>query len=149
MRIIIRDARAADIPAIFDVRTSVRENHISVAQMAEMGITRATISQALREQPCIWVAEHDGQVIGFAMADAADGCVFALFVRPEWEGHGLGRLLMARAESFLFERHEVIWLQTDATSRAAGFYQHRGWKRGEVMDTGDTRFEKMRRAPGP
>lgn len=144
MTIIIRDAAEDDIPAIFDVRTSVKENHISVEQMAAMGITVETICRALRDEPCIWIAECDGNIVGFSMADAANACVFALFIRPNWEGHGIGSLLMERAEAFLFERHTSIWLGTDVTTRAAGFYERRGWKRMQIMDSGDTRFEKLR-----
>jgi hypothetical protein len=48
MTITIRDAAEEDIAAIFEVRTSVRENHLSVEQMAEMGITNETIRQVLR-----------------------------------------------------------------------------------------------------
>ncbi len=92
------------------------------------------------------VAEQDGQIVGFSMGDAADGCLFALFVRPEWEGNGIGRLLMDRAEAFLFLHHQTIWLQTDATTRAAGFYERLGWQRRYVMEGGDTRFEKPRGA---
>ena len=36
---IIRIAGQSDIKAIFDIRTSVRENHLSHDQLAEMGIT--------------------------------------------------------------------------------------------------------------
>jgi len=141
---ILRTAFQADIPAIFDVRTSVKENHISLERMAEMGITPQTIAAALTAQPCIWVAEQDGEVIGFAMADTDDACVFALFVRPEWEGHGIGRRLMDRAEAFLFARHDTIWLGTDATCGAARFYDRLGWVRKHQMESGDTRFEKKR-----
>ena len=144
MTIAIREAAEEDIPAIFDVRTCVRENHISVEQMAAMGITTQTVCQALREEPCMWVAERDAHIVGFSMADAANACVFALFVRPDWEGHGIGSLLMDRAEAFLFERHTSIWLGTDPSTRAAGFYERRGWKRMQMMDSGDTRFEKLR-----
>jgi hypothetical protein len=56
MTVTIRNAVEADIPAIFAVRTSVRENHLSVEQMAEMGITSGSISQFLRNELCIWVA---------------------------------------------------------------------------------------------
>lgn len=144
MKPIIRPAIEDDIPAIRDVRTSVRENHLSVEQMAELGITGDTIAEALGREPCIWVAECDGQVVAFSMADSARACVFAAFVRPEWEGRGLGRRLMERAEAFLFERHAAIWLETDGTSRAAGFYDRLGWSLTQTFANGDVRFEKHR-----
>ena len=144
MTITIRDAAEEDIPAIFEVRTSVRENHLSVEQMAEMGITNETIRQVLCKEPCIWVAVHGNHIVGFSMGDAADACLFAAFVRPEWEGQGIGRRLMDRAEAFLFERHSSIWLHTDGSSRAAGFYERLGWKRMPDMENRDARFEKHR-----
>ena len=144
MTITIRDAAEADIPAIFEVRTSVRENHLSVEQMAEMGITNETIRQALRNEPCIWVAESEDNIVGFSMADAADACVFAAFVRPEWAGRGIGRRLMERAEAFLFERHSSIWLHTDGSSRAASFYERLGWTRMPDVEHRDARFKKQR-----
>ncbi|WP_152048292.1 GNAT family N-acetyltransferase [Aureimonas psammosilenae] len=145
MTISIRDAIDDDIPAIFEVRTSVRENHLSVEQLAEMGVTFDTIRKALREQPCIWVAEHEGLIVGFSMVDVEDACMFAAFVRPEREGLGIGRQLVERAEAFLFERHPSIWLETNGSSRAAGFYERLGWERSEELENGDARFEKHRR----
>lgn len=139
-----RVANQADIPAIFAIRTSVRENHLSLEQLTEMGITPQTISQALLAAPCIWVAEVDGVAAGFSMADAEDGCVFAAFVRPEFEGLGLGRSLMARAEEFLFQHHPTIWLETAENSRASGFYRTLGWQAVANLPEGDIRFEKSR-----
>ncbi|MCP1538044.1 MULTISPECIES: GNAT family N-acetyltransferase [Methylorubrum] len=144
MTISIRDAVDDDIPAIFEVRTSVRENHLSVGQMAEIGVTFGTIREALCEHPCIWVAELEGQIVGFSMVDVEDACIFAAFVRPEREGVGIGRQLVERAEAFLFERHASIWLETDGSSRAAGIYERLGWKRSEELENGDARFEKHR-----
>lgn len=60
---LIRDANEGDIPAIMDVRTSVRENHLSVGQMAEVGITGDTIRDAIREEPCLWVVECEGRIV--------------------------------------------------------------------------------------
>lgn len=144
MTITIRDAAEADIAAIFEVRTSVRENHLSVAQMAQMGITIETIRQFLRKDPCIWVAVQGDHIVGFSMGDAADACLFAAFVRPEWAGQGIGRRLMERAEAFLFQRHSSIWLHTDGSSRAAGFYERLGWQRMPDVENRDARFEKHR-----
>lgn len=141
---IIRIAGQSDIKAIFDIRTSVRENHLSHDQLAEMGITPDAIQQAILASPCVWVAEVDGVPVGFSMADAEDGCVFAAFVLPEFEGRGLGRSLMAKAEAFLFQQHRTIWLETAEGSRASGFYRNLGWKVVENLPEGDVRFEKSR-----
>lgn len=142
--VIIRNAVEEDIPAIFDVRTSVEENHLTTAQMAELGITHETILEALRKQPCIWVAVDGDQIVGFSMGDIEDASVFAAFVHPEWAGQGIGRRLMERAEAFLFERHPLIWLHTDGSSRAAGFYERLGWTRMPDLENRDARFEKHR-----
>jgi len=142
MKKTIRLANQADINAIFDIRTSVQENHLSRDQLAGMGITRETIRQAILEAPCAWVAEVDGVPVGFSMADVEDGCVFAAFVLPEFEGRGLGRSLMDRAEAFLFQHHQMIWLETAEASRASGFYRNLGWQPVENLPEGDIRFEK-------
>ena len=89
METTVRIANQADIRAIFDIRTSVRENHLSHVQLTEMGITPDAIRQAMSASPCVWVAEVEGVPVGFSMADAEDGCVFAAFVRPEFEGRGV------------------------------------------------------------
>ncbi len=138
----IRLASLADIDAIFDIRTSVRENHLSHDQLAEMGITPESIRQAILKAPCAWVAEVDGAVVGFSMADVEDGCVFAAFVLPEFEGQGLGRDLMDKAEAFLFQFHHTIWLETAEASRACGFYRNLGWQLVENLPEGDIRLEK-------
>lgn len=138
----IRLADQLDIKAIFDIRTSVKENHLSHDQLVEMGITPETIRQAILEAPCAWVAEVDGVPVGFSMADVEDGCVFAAFVLPEFERQGLGRSLMDRAEAFLFQHHQRIWLETAEASRASGFYRNLGWQPVENLPEGDIRFEK-------
>ncbi|MET3457632.1 MULTISPECIES: GNAT family N-acetyltransferase [Pseudomonas] len=143
MDAVIRLAKLADIDAIFKIRTSVRENHLSQDQLTEIGITPEAISQAISETPCAWVAEVNGVPVGFSMVDIEDGCVFAVFVLPEFEGYGLGRNLMHEAESFLFQRHQKIWLETAEASRASGFYRNLGWQPVKNLPEGDIRFEKQ------
>lgn len=138
----IRLANSEDIETIFDIRTSVRENHLSREQLAEMGITPSAIRQAILDAPCAWIAEVDGVPAGFSMVDVEDGCVFAVFVRPEFEGMGLGRSLMNEAEALLFRHHPTLWLETAEASRASGFYRRRGWQPVEQLPEGDVRFEK-------
>lgn len=47
MSIQVREARKADIGEIFAIRTSVAENHLSLKQLAEMGITPESIAAML------------------------------------------------------------------------------------------------------
>lgn len=107
-----------------------------------MGITPETVRQAILENPCAWIAEIDGIPVGFSMVDVEEGCVFAAFVLPEFEGYGLGRSLMSKAEACLFQHHHTIWLETAEASRAGGFYRHLGWHPVENLPEGDLRFEK-------
>ena len=140
----IRPATTSDISDIFAIRTSVRENRLSLEQLRHMGITEESISSIISGQDCAWIAEVNDMAVGFAMADVEEGCVFALFVRQEWGNQGVGKQLMEKVESFLLARHEAIWLETDGSSRAAGFYAHLGWKPAAELENGDVRFEKNR-----
>lgn len=140
----VRVARQADIADIFDVRGSVHENPLSVEELAALGITETSVAEMIAAQPCAWVAQAGARIVGFAMADADTGSVFALFVRPEWEGQGLGSLLLRKAEAFLFSRHAVLWLETDSRSQASAFYQRRGWQAARALTGTDMRFEKRR-----
>lgn len=139
----IRAALASDVPGIFAVRTSVTENLLTAQQLADIGITPASIAQMIAATPCAWVAVQDGIVIGFAMIDWEEGALFAAFVLPRYEGFGIGKMLVRMAEDALFQHHTMIWLETGATTRAAGFYRHLGWQvLGEMG--GDLRMEKRR-----
>lgn len=144
MDINIRIAAIADIDMIFDIRTSVKENHLSRPQLETMGITYETLGRAISAEPCLWLADVKGIPAAFSMVDMKERCIFALFVRPEFEGRGLGRRLLEHAESRLFEHHRVIWLETDEASRANGFYQKMGRQAVEKRLDGDIRFEKRR-----
>lgn len=154
----IREARQGDIAAIFGIRTSVRENHLSREALADLGITEATVAEMIESGPCAWVAVETGmagatdgracagEVSGFSMIDAAEGTLFALFVLPSHEGRGLGRTLLRQAEEQLFTRHDRITLETGATTRAAEFYRRNGWGAEQDLGRGDIRLEKRRGA---
>lgn len=141
----IRIARPADVPSLFDVRTSVRENYQSVEDLARVGVTPETVATMLDGEGRGWVAEENGKIVAFSMADAAQATVFAMFVQPGYEGKGLGRALMDEAEQWLFARGcDEIWLLTDRNPsvRANGFYQHLGWRNDGVQEDGQVRYTK-------
>ena len=140
----IRPATLEDVAAIFRVRTAVTENVLTLQQLAELGVTPDAIAELICSAPCIWVAEADGKVAGFAMVELDTACLFAAFVLPQYEGRGMGRDLVAVCEQALFRDHALAWLETDGRSRAAGFYRHLGWAHAADLVDGDVRLEKRR-----
>ena len=131
----IREGRASDMGAIVHVRTSVIENHISVEQMEAVGITPESIIADMQSGDLgCWVAEDDGEVVAFAMADRRDASIFALFVLPQHEGKGHGAALLAACEAWLkTQGHTQATLGTDRDTKAHAFYLKRGYvPTGEV-----------------
>ncbi|UFN47663.1 GNAT family N-acetyltransferase [Roseomonas sp. OT10] len=153
MPITLRRAGPRDLPALFAIRTAVRENAMDRAALAAAGVTPAAVAAALRGPCAAWLALRGRRPLGFAMARAREGDVFALFVRPGAEGRGLGSRLLAEAESWLAARGVGEgWLLTgnEPGLRARGFYRARGWvergreEDGQILLTRDLR----RRGPG-
>ncbi|MGP1373690.1 MAG: GNAT family N-acetyltransferase [Almyronema sp.] len=146
---LVRVAQLVDIETLFEIRTSVIENHQSREEIAELGITPETIAQMLQSDCCAWLAELDQQAIGFAIANKTEKTIFGIFVLPDFEGRGAGRKLMQAAESwFRANNIEEIWLVTgnNPDLRAYGFYLHLGWiavgAETEGAFTGEMRFVK-------
>ena len=140
--IIYREARDADLPGITRVRTSVAENHLSVAQMEARGITEASVIASFRVDKKGWVGEYDGEVVAFAIADRASRSIFALFVRPAFQGRGIGGRLLDLAAGWLWDcGSRDIWLTTRKGTRAAAFYARRGWTATGIDPEGNVRYE--------
>ncbi|AEN64716.1 GCN5-related N-acetyltransferase [Enterobacter soli] len=144
MTIFIRTAQPSDVNSIFDVRTSVTENHLSREEMRLIGITESAVADMIEQSQCAWVAILNDNVIGFSMILPDEGCLFAAFVLPEYQGRGIGRRLVELAEHELFKHHETAWLETDKNSRAAQFYMQLGWVKKKNIDGTDIRLEKSR-----
>lgn len=130
----IRAGVIADLPELTRIRTSVTENHLSVEQMAELGITHDSIgAEMLAGDLGCWVALEDGAIAGFSMADRRDASIFALFMDAAQEGKGHGTALLAACEDWLRQQgHAEASLTTERDSRAFRFYLRRGWR-----DTGE------------
>jgi len=143
----IRQAQLEDIETLFKIRTSVVENYLSRQELANLDITPATVAIMLQTDCCAWVAEIDKKLIGFSIADAAQTTIFALFVLPAYEGRGVGRALMEKAEKWLWSLgFTEIWLLTtnNPKLRAYGFYQHLGWIPNDVQPDGLIKFIKRK-----
>jgi GNAT superfamily N-acetyltransferase len=130
----IRAIEERDLPSIVRVRTSVRENNLSVEAMAELGITPQSVWSELQSGELGgFLAEDQGDIAAFSMARHSDGSIFALFTQPEYEGRGYGSALLAEALMWLRSRgHREAWLSTGRGTKAEAFYRKRGWRGGEA-----------------
>jgi GNAT superfamily N-acetyltransferase len=137
-----RCAGVGDVGAIFNVRITVLENKLDREQLAELGITEESVTASLQDDHRAWVAECDHTVVGFSMACSSDGRVFALFVHPDFAGHGIGIQLLRLAVGWLRDIGiSMAWLTTDPRSRAASFCLREGWRSDHQDHNGDIRFE--------
>ena len=71
----------------------------------------------------VWVAESDGRVAGF-IAIAGD-FVDQLYIHPDFQRHGIGKLLLDHAKSLSPEHIWLYTLQINANGRA--FYEKNGF----------------------
>jgi GNAT superfamily N-acetyltransferase len=131
-----RVASAADVPAMHRLRTRVRENRLtSPHRVSELSYLPHVKTGST------WVAETPDGLIGFAAVDAAEQSVWALFVDPDAEGHGIGRALHQRILTWAQE-HSVkqLTLSTDQGTRAAQFYLRAGWAETGTTFDGEALF---------
>ena len=141
-----REATDADVPSMFDIRTSVRENAITFQQLQELSISEASVSTMINSHGRGWVAEESGQVVGFCIADRRDGSIFALYVRPENERRGHGSALLEAAVKYLQACGcTTVWLTVGQGTHAHQFYLRHGWIRTGTVENGDARLEKLLR----
>ena len=136
----LRIARATDIPAIQRVRASVKEN-----RLVSTVVTDEDVRTAIEETGRGWVVEADGEVVAFAIGNATNGNIWALFVHPEHEGRGYGRRLHDTMVSWLWTKGlQRLWLTTEAGTRAQRFYDAAGWQLTGTTADGELRYELQR-----
>ncbi|MEP6503979.1 MAG: GNAT family N-acetyltransferase [Betaproteobacteria bacterium] len=138
----LRRATEADIPAMSRIRIAVKENALSDPTR----ITPRMYLDYLDRLGRGWVAELDGEVIGFSYAEKADASIWALFVDPPREGLGAGKQLLRLAVEWLFELgNDELRLGTAAHTRADRFYAAQGWTREGMKDDVEVWY-RLRRA---
>jgi GNAT superfamily N-acetyltransferase len=134
---IFRDARVEDIPALSQIRLSVRENVLSDPRK----VTTEMFADYLSASGKGWVCEIEGEPVGFSVASLRDVSIWALFVKPGYEGRGIGTRLLDLATDWLFGMGaSSISLSTEAHTRADRVYESQGWKRGEIKPDGEVSY---------
>ncbi|MBL0057275.1 MAG: GNAT family N-acetyltransferase [Chitinophagaceae bacterium] len=134
----IREARIEDIPAIQVVRNAVKENRLSDPSL----VPDSDVEDYLFNRGKGWVAEWEGRIVGFAIADLVDHNIWALFMDPGYEARGIGRMLHKQMLDWYFSQTaETVWLGTEPKSRAEQFYRLQGWTETGLHGKGEIKFE--------
>jgi GNAT superfamily N-acetyltransferase len=134
---VIRRARPADVPAIYEL---IRELAAYERSLPEMTGTEDQLRDSLfgRAEPAVFahVVEHDGAVAGFALWFlnystwlCRHGIYLEdLYVRPDMRGRGYGRQLLAELAALCLERGygRLEWWVLDWNEPALGFYRSLG-----------------------
>lgn len=122
------------------MRYAVTENRLTPGRISD-----ADVHAHLEDHGRGWVVELEpGRIAGFAIGDARNGHIWAMFVDPPLHGQGHGRALHDVMVDWLFAQgHRRLDLGTQPESRAEAFYRRAGWRpTGAGLDAhGDRLFE--------
>lgn len=137
-KLLFRPAVPADLPMLYDIRFSVEENR--EANTAVIPVSR--VLPVLKEGGSFLCLDGDWPV-GFAMASFELGELFGLFLRPGYQGQGLGRRLLELAVGWMRDRGASgMRLVTDPGTRAERLYRAAGWQvTGRDEATGELLLE--------
>ena len=142
-----REISKSDIDEILRIRVSTKENHFSMGDLAEVGVTRESVAHWLDGTVNGWLCEVSDRPVGFAMADSKTAEVIVVACYPEFENIGIGKKLMLKLHDWLWSfEHEEIWLWSnpDPSIRAHGFYRKLGYRAtGETK--GNNEMLKLRK----
>ncbi len=139
----IRPMSEADLAETLALRLAVRENPLPPEQHH---LIRPERVRAVLAEGGSFVAEEAGRILGFAMASGGgpldcEPTLWALFLRAEAEGRGLGKALLGAAVGWLrAQGFAEAWLSTDPGTRAEGFYLRQGWRPDGVTPEGERLF---------
>lgn len=125
-----------DLRDLYDIRYAVKEN-----RLINMTIPPEEVVRRCAEDGA-WICLDEGKAVAFSIASMEPEVVlWALFVRPSYEGQGIGRELMKGSMNWFREQNTAVAsLSTDPGTRADRFYQRQGWTRGDLNAAGEVVF---------
>ena len=135
---IFREAKPEDITQIQIVRNAVTENALSNPAL----VTDADCLEFITNRGKGWVCEINKQIVGFSIADLKENNIWALFVHPNFDKHGIGRKLHDLMMEWYFgQTQKSVWLGTAPNTRAESFYRKAGWQEIGTHGKGEIKFE--------
>lgn len=153
---VFRNATAEDVPALVALVTSAyrgdvsRQGWTTEADMLDgQRIDQEVLSRDIaRPRSRVLLAEHDGALLACAHVAEEDGAgYFGMFsVRPDLQGAGLGKALLAEAERIVRDDWQLPAMRMtviDIRNELIAFYERRGYRRTGIhrpFPYGDPRY---------
>jgi len=129
---VVRPALESDVDAIFrvhgdSIRTLCRDRYGPREIAAWIAFRPREAYRLALASRDLFVAEWQGEIVGFGQLDARRGEIEACYVAPEAVASGIGSALLARMEDEARRRgHTVVRL--NATLNAEPFYARMGYR---------------------
>jgi ribosomal protein S18 acetylase RimI-like enzyme len=136
-----RPAVSADAAECVALRGRTRENAISAATLASLGITAVSWANNIETGRLPgYVCTDDDRIVGYCFGDKHTGEIVVLAVLPQYEGRGIGKALLLQVVEDLRSlgyRRLFLGCSSDSSHRSHGFYRHLGWRPTGSFDVND------------
>jgi len=132
---VIRQATPDDAEAVAEVQVrswqAAYDHVLPRDRLVSLSVVAGSLTK--KNSPPL-VAQVDEEIVGFVAVGSSrdaggDGELYAIYVRPERWGTGVGRALIEAGEARLRQLghgHASLWVLED-NPRARGFYEAAGW----------------------
>jgi ribosomal protein S18 acetylase RimI-like enzyme len=141
--VLIRRAELSDcdgVLACLKAAFAPYENRYTPAGYEDTVLTRETLRRRLQEMVVFVAESKSAEIVGTiacSVLSGGEGHLRGMAVRPEWQGLGIARELLERAESELCMRQctRITLDTTEPLRRAIAFYERNGFRAtGRVSD---------------
>jgi GNAT superfamily N-acetyltransferase len=141
---ILRQATRDDVAGLWRVRYAVTENTLAPGRIGNDELVDQ-IERTGRGWVIEETREQDGEIVAFAIGNASDGNIWALFVDPSAQGRGHGSRLHDVMVDWLWSQGlATLWLATGNGTKARGFYERHGWRDVGAYGERERRYELTR-----
>jgi N-acetylglutamate synthase-like GNAT family acetyltransferase len=115
---VVRVAKREDIEAIWNVLIST---------IGEQPTRADELWEQVIQDGGMFVAEMEHTIVGFGALSIGMGEIQYLYILPEYQNSGIGKLILQELEEVARE-NAVDILRVDSTLNAVGFYKSAGYK---------------------